>query len=101
MVVVQIPLVNAPDLTKWVDKELIIGIRPEHIQYRTSELPTINSIIDVVEPTGAETLITTEFNQQDVTGRVSPESKLNAGDNVKLNLSRIVFFDPTTEQRIK
>jgi len=97
------PLVNAPDLTKWVDKELILGVRPEHIQYRTSELPTINSIIDVVEPTGADTLITTQFNQQDVTGRVSPESKLKTGDNVKLNLdlSRIVFFDPTTEQRIK
>ena len=58
-------------------------------------------VCDVVEPTGTEALITTQFNKQDVTGRVSPESKLNAGDNVKLNLSRIVFFDPTTEQRIK
>jgi multiple sugar transport system ATP-binding protein len=99
------PLANAPDLALWVDKELIIGIRPEHIQYNANdtELPTINSIIDVVEPTGADTLITTYFNQQDVTARVSPESMLKAGDCVKLSLdlNRAVFFDPKTEERIK
>ncbi len=98
-------LPNAPDLSQWVGKQLVVGIRPEQIQYQQEfkNLPTVDNRIDVVEPTGADTLILTKFNDQEVTGRIDPDSLVEAGQTIALSvdLNKAVLFDPANGNRIR
>jgi multiple sugar transport system ATP-binding protein len=96
-------------LARWEGKEIITGIRPEQITDGASsarthaEMVTHRARIDVVHPTGPDTLILTELNSTPVTCRIHPETVVRAGDTAELmfDLSKLVFFDPETEIRIR
>jgi len=56
-----------------------------------------------VHPTGPDTLILIELNDTPVTCRVHPETMVRSGQTTELmfDLSKLVFFDPETERRIR
>lgn len=105
---------HAPDavqsgLSKWSGREVIVGIRPEQISDDLSRSDAQadrvkrRARVDVVHPTGPDTLVLIQLNDTPVTCRVHPETKVNRGDTADLmfDLSKLVFFDPDTEARIR
>ena len=96
-------------LGKWEGKQVIIGIRPEQITDGVSsarahpEMVKHSARIDVVHPTGPDTLILIELNSSPVTCRIHPETVVRAGETAELmfDLSKLVFFDPEKETRIR
>ncbi len=95
-------------LAEQLDREIILGIRPEHLstdlpgRRKTSPVPTIECPVKVVEPTGPDTLVFVNLNATKVTCRVHPESAKLPGEEISLmvDLSRAILFDPQTEERI-
>jgi multiple sugar transport system ATP-binding protein len=103
----------APDavqgaLTAYSGKEVIMGIRPEQITDRTpfsGQGPHVvgrPAKVEVVQPTGADTLVLIHLNGVPVTCRVHPEARARPGQplDFMFDLSKLVFFDPQTEKRI-
>ena len=96
-------------LSKWTGSDVIVGIRPEQISDEISRgLAREGHVkrrakVEVVHPTGPDTLILIELNDTPVTCRVHPETMVRSGQMTELmfDLSKLVFFDPETEKRIR
>ena len=92
----------------YTDKEVIIGIRPENITDKVTEIDAKKRAdftfkVDVAELLGAETIISTEMNGQRLVAKVDARADLHIGSMVELalNLDFCHFFDPQTEERIR
>ncbi|CAK2859382.1 Uncharacterized ABC transporter ATP-binding protein YurJ [Vibrio crassostreae] len=87
-------------------KEVLIGLRPEHITEQESEDVSATTKLDlqleVLEPTGPDTIAMVKVNDQEVACRLSPEFEVSVGQMAPLHfdLSKAVFFDAQTEARI-
>lgn len=89
------------------DKDVILGIRPEHISDKPLELDAnaksrYTFDVDVAELLGSETIIYTELNKQRLIVKVDARADLKLGGKVDLalKLEHCHFFDPETELRI-
>jgi len=99
---------NGTVLDRWVDREIILGLRPEHIsdgfpnQAKNDQIHPIESVVEVIEPTGPDTLIFVKINGKEVTCRVHPNAAKFPGKTMKLmfDMSSAIFFDPDTEAQI-
>ncbi len=97
-----------PELDKWLKKDVILGIRPERIaggffeQEGNPQIHEIECVVDVVEPTGPDTLVFVTINGSKLTCRVNPQYAAKPGKTMKLmiDMSKALLFDPKTEQRI-
>lgn len=87
-------------------KELVIGLRPEHITEQegddVSATTKLDLQLEVLEPTGPDTIAMVKVNDQEVACRLSPEFEVSVGQMAPLHfdLSKAVFFDAQTEVRI-
>ncbi|MGL4575442.1 MAG: ABC transporter ATP-binding protein [Burkholderiaceae bacterium] len=87
-------------------RDVILGIRPEQItDHSTSTSGQVHAIdckIDLVEPTGPDTLVFADFNGTKSTARVHPRVAPQPGQRLQLQFdtSKAVLFDPATEQRL-
>jgi multiple sugar transport system ATP-binding protein len=85
----RVPTERANQIDQFVDHEVVVGIRPEHLFDREevdsappgSEL-TAN--VDLIEPLGSETLVHALVAGQPITARVSPDNELRRGQVVDL-----------------
>ncbi|MBJ6134943.1 sn-glycerol-3-phosphate ABC transporter ATP-binding protein UgpC [Ochrobactrum sp. Q0168] len=93
---VQLPLPAYADLN---GRSVIYGIRPEHMH--VSAFGVI-ATVTVIEPTGAETLVTAEIDGQPVHFAISGRSNLTLGSTVHIapQVQHIHLFDETTGRRI-
>jgi multiple sugar transport system ATP-binding protein len=95
-------------LDAWIDREVILGIRPEMIshgfagQRENPQIHEIESVVKVLEPTGPDTLVFVDINGKEVTCRANPNAVKPPGEPMKLmiDVSQAVLFDPETEERI-
>lgn len=95
-------------LTPYLGKEVIVGIRPEKITHKVDFLAgapnfyVAESQIEIAEPTGADTLLMVKINGKNVVCRVHPDHARTHGERMALmfDMSKTVYFDPTTELRI-
>ena len=97
----------------YIDKNLLLGIRPEDIVDKPEaieKLPDsqVELKVDVSELLGAESQITvkvpgTDSVGQSVTAKVPARADVHMGDTIKLafNMAKCHFFDPETEERIR
>ncbi|MDJ0783609.1 MAG: sn-glycerol-3-phosphate ABC transporter ATP-binding protein UgpC [Desulfosarcinaceae bacterium] len=93
-----------------MDQEVILGLRPEHI---ADDIPLRNgdpsarmhleSTVQVVEPTGPDTLVMVPLNDTEVTCRVHPAAARAPGERMPLSidLSKAILFDPDAETRLQ
>ncbi|MEZ8238744.1 ABC transporter ATP-binding protein [Vibrio splendidus] len=87
-------------------KELVIGLRPDHITEQQGDDVSASTKLDlqleVLEPTGPDTIAMVKVNDQEVACRLSPEFEVSVGQMAPLHfdLSKAVFFDAQTEARI-
>ncbi len=88
------------------DLELILGIRPEQIVLASNELthlPTLRAEVQVVEPTGPDTLVFVNINNTKVCCRLAPDSAPDSGQNLTLQFdsSKVLLFDANTGERLR
>jgi multiple sugar transport system ATP-binding protein len=92
---------QADCLAKYVQKDVIFGIRPEDIKERNSagdcsaQLP-----VEVIEPMGNEIFLYLKAGQQTITVRLNPAQypELGKGYGVTFNMEKAHFFDVKTEK---
>ncbi|MGC5701389.1 sn-glycerol-3-phosphate ABC transporter ATP-binding protein UgpC [Pseudomonas sp. NFXW11] len=87
------------------DREVILGIRPEQIALAPAEangLPTIRAEVQVVEPTGPDTLVFVTLNGTKVCCRLAPDQAPEAGTSLTLQLdpARVLLFDAQSGERL-
>ena len=94
-------------LAAYEDKEVIMGIRPEHIHDEDMFLSTmtdgiVKAKVEVTELMGAETYLYLDCEGHKLTARVDPSSTARAGDEIEVTIdtSRIHLFDKETERTI-
>jgi multiple sugar transport system ATP-binding protein len=81
-------------------KELIFGLRPEHItEPRRSDRDgncEFSATLDVVEPMGMETMVFFRLDGQEICGRVDPGSAAGPGQPMRLfaNMDHMYLIDP-------
>jgi multiple sugar transport system ATP-binding protein len=87
-------------------KSVVLGVRPEHMFRYTDELKTqkpgiatLTAPVELVEPTGAETMAVMRIGDTEIVGRFDPDDAPVMGENIKLgiDMSHACLFDPSTQ----
>jgi multiple sugar transport system ATP-binding protein len=96
-----------PELEKYVDREVTLGIRPESVhdeEVYLSQATTgiIDCKVEITEMMGAETFLYLECEGIPITARVNPRSTARPQDTIKvvLDANKIHLFDKETERSI-
>jgi multiple sugar transport system ATP-binding protein len=97
-----VPDAHAPRYRTAVGRELIVGLRPEHLTEPRHERDAsceFSVTLDVVEPMGMETMVFFTVNGQEVCGRVDPASSRGPGEPMRLcaNMEHLHLIDPQTD----
>ena len=94
-------------LEAYVGKEVIMGIRPEHVHNEEDLLAAnadgiVEANVEVTELMGAETYLYMNCEGQTINARVAPTNTARPGDKIKIALepSKIHLFDKETEETI-
>jgi multiple sugar transport system ATP-binding protein len=93
----------------WIGRPVVLGIRPECIAEPTryfgdspGDAVTITAPVDMIEPTGAETIVVLRLGEERALGRVSPDVQYRLGETARfaVDTRKISLFDPATGDRI-
>ena len=87
------------------DRDVIVGIRAEQIVLASGEpngLPTIRAEVQVVEPTGPDTLVFVNLNGSKVCCRMAPDDAPEVGQSLNLQFdpAKVLLFDANTGERL-
>ncbi len=98
---------KADVLAPWLGKRVTLGIRPEQITHTDGEQSADDSFrtdckVEIIEPTGPDTLVFIRLNNTKVVCRVHPTADARPGEKLTLafDASKAVYFDPESERRI-
>jgi len=90
-------------------KDVILGVRPEHLFRYTPELQaqkpgiaTLTAPVELVEPTGAETMAVMRIGDSEIVGRFDPDDAPRMGEDITLgiDMSHACLFDPSSQRLI-
>jgi multiple sugar transport system ATP-binding protein len=103
-----LPLHNGAGQRAPGNGKVVLGIRPEHLSRYNQDvhnkpgIATFTAPVEVVEPTGAETMAVLRIADREVVGRFSPDEAPKMGEQMKLavDMTRACLFDPTTQRLI-
>ena len=95
---------SKPELEAYFGKEVVFGIRPEHIHDEETFIANapegvVDAYVDVTEMMGAETYLYLLINGEKAIARVNSRSNAQNGDTIKvaLDLNKLHIFDKDTE----
>ncbi len=98
---------DAMKLKAYEDKKITMGIRPENIYDRlfakdASDDFAATATVEVVEPMGSEVYLYLACSQNRFTARVNGDdtAKVNQDLEVVFDMTKVHFFDPTTEETL-
>ena len=102
-----LPTETAAAARAYMDRGVVLGIRPECISdggKRAADIPAtrIEAVVEVSEPTGAETIVLIRIAGERLRARVAPDIKLPTGRPASFSVDTrtICLFDPQTERLI-
>ncbi len=90
-------------------RHVVFGIRPEHITRHDPdraaagrEIGLLEAPVEVVEPTGAETIVIVRLGEREVITRFEPDEAPAVGERVTLavDMGKACLFDPESERLI-
>lgn len=91
----------------YTDKELVLGVRPEDIHSEvlfTDSFPdsTFHLPIEVAEMNGADVILYSNLDGQEVVARVDSRDNVSVGDRLKvaIDMNKVHFFDKESEQSL-
>ena len=88
-------------LSGFVGREIVAGIRPETLSAAPGPA-TLAGTVDVIEPTGPDTMVILNVGGQMLTARLGPKDRPASGAPLSLSVdtSAINLFDPATGNRV-
>ena len=104
-----LPLPSGPARRR-PDSRIVLGIRPEHMFRYSAELKArkpgvaeLSAPVEVVEPTGAETIAMLRLGGKEIVGRFDPDGAPRLGERLPLgiDMTNVCLFDPVTETLIE
>jgi multiple sugar transport system ATP-binding protein len=103
----EVELPPRADAARLVEKEILLGLRPEHFQPllpgETPDAATFPAHLDIVEPTGAESIcyLQTGANTLICRSRHIIDTR-EAGHRMlfRADPAKLLVFDPATDQRL-
>ena len=91
--------------SKYVDKDIVFGVRPEHLsdQVKDSGHIPITSTVEISEPMGSESLVYLKAGTGNLIARIHGEHLFHLGEQVtiQVNLDKVSLFDAATENVIR
>jgi len=107
---VTIPLPPQPAVVRaYAGREVIAGIRAEAITLARPGVTPLSGMqqlvearVEVIEPTGADTLVVLNLGGEEFTARLDPDLEMKPGQSARflVDLSKLACFDPSTEALI-
>ncbi|MCB9352490.1 MAG: sn-glycerol-3-phosphate ABC transporter ATP-binding protein UgpC [Lewinellaceae bacterium] len=97
---------SRPELRSYLDKEIVLGIRPEaiHLRKQTDKenYAVLNCKIQFVERLGHESFAFFLLQDKQLVARLKPEEPIRPGEEVDLffEVDKMHFFDKVTEEVI-
>jgi multiple sugar transport system ATP-binding protein len=102
-----LPMAHLKNLGAYLDKEVILGLRPELVSSPDGDIETgeagkshyFENRVDVVEPTGADIYLVSEIAGAEVVSRISAELQVEAGSIFRFAIKPglALAFDSQTE----
>jgi multiple sugar transport system ATP-binding protein len=91
-----------PAWQDWADREVVLGVRPEHLQPRDAGEAALHARLEVLEPVGNETFLNLRCGELALVSRVAPGALPEAGSLVPLALAHrhLHLFDAAGGARI-
>ncbi len=103
---IAIPLENRSDLLPYLDKEVVVGIRPDGVLLE-SDLPQterFKAVVEMIEPLGSETYVYLKWGDEGqlLTSVLSSSASLSFNGEVSFSFNKgdFYFFDKETGQRL-
>jgi multiple sugar transport system ATP-binding protein len=103
----KVPEHKRAQLASSVGREVILGIRPEHIHHRSEVRDAmagqiVNANVSLVEPLGSEVFAYLAVTGQEFIARMDAESKPRAGETLEavFDTERLHVFEKETEQAL-
>ncbi|WP_077034850.1 ABC transporter ATP-binding protein [Pelomonas sp. KK5] len=98
----------SPALAAYAGREVIAGIRPEAVSLCGPGMApgplqcAFEARVEVIEPTGADTLVLVDLGGHEFTVRLDPDLSLTPGQQLRflVDLGKLVCFDPQSEALI-
>jgi multiple sugar transport system ATP-binding protein len=89
-------------LQSWVGKTALLGIRPECIALGGNAPVRVTAQVEMIEPTGAETLALLTFAGTEIVARLDAQSRPRVGAPAEFSfdLRKACLFDAGTQRRI-
>jgi len=91
--------------SKYVDKDVVFGIRPEHLsdEIKDGLAAPITSTVEIAEPMGSESLVYLKAGTGNLIARIHGEHLYHLGETVtvQLNMDKVNLFDSATENVIR
>ena len=105
---VALPLPPSDALGAWLNREVVLGVRPENLSHHGrhgTQRPWMGELearVEVVEPTGAETMVVIHRAGREVVARVEPDEAMPVGSHMRfaVDMAKACLFDPATERLI-
>ena len=102
------PSATSAALQAYVGREVIAGIRAEAVSLASADMVAgpgqqfFQARVEVIEPTGADTLVLIDFGGYEFTVRLDPDVALVPGQTARflVDLGKLVCFDTSTESLI-
>jgi ABC-type sugar transport system ATPase subunit len=84
------------------DMPVVVGVRPEHLQWSPPDAATLRGVARVVEPLGSDTLVVFDAAGHELQARLPPRLVRHAGDPVHVSVApeSIHLFDPQSGRRL-
>ncbi len=103
--VLPVPAERTTAYRAYADRELLLGLRPEHITETRSygAGAEFTMPVDVVEPLGMETMVYFTIDGIEICARVSPEAALAPGERMRFmaDMRHMHLIDPETDRVIE
>ena len=101
---VELPLVRATVTRPDGAGEVLLGLRPEHLERDRGDgrpgFTVIDAVVEVVEPTGAETMVLLRAGGRELTARFEADDVPAVGDAVRVSvdMNKACLFDAANER---
>jgi len=101
-----VPLGQLPaqshELLPWIDREIVLGVRPEDLRLADAGHAALSAVLEVPEPVGNEIFLNLRHGSQSLVSRVAPGTLPEAGTIMHFALAhdRLHVFEPSGGTRI-
>ncbi len=84
------------------DKEIILGLRPEHIKVVEKEKGKLEAKLNMIGSIGSEAILYLEIENKEILAKVNEKPSAEEGQTVGIdfNENELLVFDETTKERI-